>query len=123
MKAPTRRGKRSVRVQQVPAPRVQHPTGAVARITSTAVRGSTGGLRPDEAAQVVAVTGGIARSAAVRTTASTVRRRLDDVPSPAEDPPGAVDPNTHRPPPTEVPGAHEPFREEEDGCVEVVLQP
>ena len=40
MKALTWQGKRSVSVEEVPDPRVQEPTDAIVRITSTAICGS-----------------------------------------------------------------------------------
>ncbi len=40
MKALTWQGKRDVRVEDVPDPRIQHPTDAVIRVTSTAICGS-----------------------------------------------------------------------------------
>ena len=40
MKALTWQGKRSVSVEQVPDPRIQEPTDAIIRITSTAICGS-----------------------------------------------------------------------------------
>ncbi len=40
MKALTWQGKRDVRVEDVPDPRIEEPTDAVVRITSTAICGS-----------------------------------------------------------------------------------
>ncbi|MBM0229120.1 zinc-dependent alcohol dehydrogenase [Micromonospora sp. ATA51] len=40
MKAPTWQGKRDVRVEDVPDPRIEEPTDAILRITSTAICGS-----------------------------------------------------------------------------------
>jgi threonine dehydrogenase-like Zn-dependent dehydrogenase len=40
MKALTFHGKRDVRVDEVPDPRIEQPTDAVVRVTSTAICGS-----------------------------------------------------------------------------------
>src|SRR5215212_9136219 len=40
MKALTWQGKRNVRVEEVPDPKIQHPTDAIVRITSSAICGS-----------------------------------------------------------------------------------
>jgi threonine dehydrogenase-like Zn-dependent dehydrogenase len=99
MRALTWQGTSKVSVETVPDPKIQEPTDAIVRMTSTAICGSDLHLY------------------------DVLGMYIDKGDVLGHEPMGVDDLTTHRLPLEDAPHAYEIFKKKEDGCIKVVLKP
>lgn len=121
MRAATWQGRETIEVVDVADPRIEEPTDAIVRVTSTAICGSdlhlwsVLGMHLDAGDALGHEATGVVEEVGLDGLLPLAPR--DD------DPLGVLDLRTHRLPLEQAPQASAMFRAKDDGCVTVVLEP
>jgi threonine dehydrogenase-like Zn-dependent dehydrogenase len=132
MKALAYHGRRDVRVDTVPDPRIEEPTDAIVRMTTTAICGSDlhlyellGPFIEEGSILGHEPMGVVDKQIQLRMGQANVKRWADDImPLLADGDPLGVDGfHTHKLPLEQAPEAYEMFQKKEDGAVKVLLKP
>jgi threonine dehydrogenase-like Zn-dependent dehydrogenase len=139
MKAVTWHGKRDVRVDTVPDPKVEVATDAIIEVTSTNICGSDLHLYEVLGAfmnvgdilghggtiSLIGAYGGMADALPMRMGQANVKKWVDDImPLLTDDDPLGVDSfATHTLPLDEAPHAYDIFQKKQEGAVKIILKP